>query len=61
MPRADPTPETREALQRALEVTQKVVIKTGRPRNGELSGIINKVNSRRRSSRTSQKREAGER
>lgn len=53
MPRTDPTPETREALQRALEVTEKVIVKTGRSRNGELSGIIAKVNSRRRSSRTS--------
>ena len=53
MPRTDPTPETREALQRALEVTEKVIVKTGRARNGELSGIISKVNSRRRSSRTS--------
>ena len=53
MPRTDPSPETREALQRALEVTEKVIVKTGRARNGELSGIISKVNSRRRSSRTS--------
>lgn len=58
MRKAGPSEAAIEALKRARELTEQIPVKSARARNGDCSGILAKINSRRRSSRTSKQQKA---